>query len=207
MIAENYAEFNDKKLEDVRKDVHFENFKAINLFKRVIPRVENDVQLEPVTVKEIKKIIKELKSTNSRGNTEITNRVVKTLKDYLGVALSHLANTIYETGVYPEALKGARVLPLKKHGKPTDDMNSFRPINNLCPLDKVIEETIRVRIDKHLKKYTVIPNNTHGARPSHSTTTAIQMLERTLKSNKTKGKISTIIATDLTAAYDVIDHC
>ena len=87
-----------------------------------------------------------------------------------------------------------------------DDMNSFRPINNLCPLDKVIEETIRVRIDKHLKKYNVIPNNTHGARPSHSTTTAIQMIERTLKSNKSIGKTSTIIATDLTAAYDVIDH-
>merc|ERR1711954_472042 len=133
-----------------------------SFFKSVIPRVNDDIVLEPVTIKEVKKIIKSMKNSNSRGNTEITNQIVKTLIDYLGVALSHLANTIYKTGVYPKALKIARVLPLKKSGKPSESLNSFRPINNLCPLDKIIEETLRTRIDAHLKKHKVIPNNTHG---------------------------------------------
>ena len=129
------------------------------------------------------------------------------LRDYLGVAISHLANTIFKTGIYPSVLKTARVLPLKKSGKPSDNLNSFRPINNLCPIDKIIEETLRVRIDNHLKKHHIIPINTHGAREAHSTTTALLQIERTLKANKTEGKTSVVIATDLTAAYDVIDHC
>ena len=40
----------------------------------------------------------------------------------------------------------------------------------------------------------------------HSTTTAIQSIEKHIKSNKSNGKTSVIVATDLTAAYDVIDH-
>merc|ERR1711954_149445 len=183
-IAESYAEFSDDKLEEIRKSVEFENFKAVKLFKRVIPRVENEVILEPVTVQEIRKIIKNLKNTNSRGNTEITNKIVKELKEYLSVALKHLTNTIYTTGKYPDILKIARVLPLKKKGKPSDDMNSFRPINNLCPLDKIVEETLRKRIDKHLTNNKVIPNNTHGARESHSTTTAIMSIEKIKKKYK-----------------------
>ena len=103
-IAEKFAEFQDDKLKEIRKSVEFENFKVVNNFKRIIPRVEDDVELEPITIREIKKIIRSMKSINSRGNTEITNRICKSLVDYLGVALAHLANKIYQNGVYPKIL-------------------------------------------------------------------------------------------------------
>merc|ERR1711954_501606 len=96
-------------------------------------------------------------------------------------------------------LKIARILPLKEQGKPGELFDSYRPINNLCPLNKVVEEAIRLRIDSHISKHKIIPSNSHGARAAHSTLTAIQDVERTLKSNKAAGETSAVLATDLTA--------
>merc|ERR1711954_156051 len=103
-------------------------------------------------------------------------------------------------------LKIARILPLKEQGKPSELFDSYRPINNLCPLNKVVEEAIRTRIDHHLNRFKVIPNNSHGARTAHSTLTAIQEVERTIKTNKAAGEVTAVLATDLTTAYDLIDH-
>ena len=41
-IADKFAESQDKKLETMRKNIEFTNFKAVNLFKRVIPRIEKN---------------------------------------------------------------------------------------------------------------------------------------------------------------------
>ena len=134
------------------------------------------------------------------------SRILKSLVDYMGVAISHLINCIFKYGIYPEKLKITRIIPLKKQGKPGTDLNSFRPINNLCPIDKVVEEAIRVRIDNHLVAHKMIPNNSHGARSNHSTLTAIQEVERSYKANKAAGETTAVLATDLTAAFDLIDH-
>ena len=76
-------------------------------------------------MKEIREIIKKIKSSNSRGNSEITSRNIKTLINYMSAAITHLTNRIYCTGIYPEALKIARVLPIKKQGKDEDKLESF----------------------------------------------------------------------------------
>ena len=46
----------------------------------------------------------------------------------------------------------------------------------------------------------------HGSRKDHSTLTAISFLNHTLINNYHSGKISTIIETDLSAAFDTVDH-
>ena len=46
----------------------------------------------------------------------------------------------------------------------------------------------------------------HGSREGHSTITAVQNIENRLKYNKTKGETSIVLSTDLTNAFDTIDH-
>ena len=205
-IADKYAKFLEEKVKTIRREVKFENFKAINTFKKVIKRVDEDVEFAPTTIKEVKEIIREMKSSNARGNTDITSKILKSLIGYMGVALAHLINWILKTGIFPSKLKTARVLPLRKAGKSSGEFNLFRPINNLCPLSKVCEEVIRRRIETHLISKKVFPSNNHGARAGHSTITAIQDIELAIKCNKSNNRTSAIIATDLTSAYDIIDH-
>ena len=65
---------------------------------------------------------------------------------------------------------------------------------------------IRVRIENHLNNNNILPKNQHGSRNGHSTITAVQEIEKAIKQNKTKGKTSVILSTDLTNAFDTIDH-
>ena len=53
-IAEEYAKNYNNKIENIRNSTTYENFKAINVFKTIIPKVEGDIEFPPVTIKEIK---------------------------------------------------------------------------------------------------------------------------------------------------------
>ena len=168
--------------------------------------MDEDAIFENVTIKEIKQYIDKVKATNSRGDSELTNKMLKVMKMYMAPALTHLTNRILATGIFPAALKNTRILPIKKRGKPQELLDSFRPINNLNPMEKIVEEAIRVRINRHLEKNNIIPRNHHGSREGHSTQTATMGVENILKKNKANNKITAILATDLSSAYDTVDH-
>ena len=89
---------------------------------------------------------------------------MKTLIDFMKIAITHLTNTIFRTGIYPQFLKTSRILPLQKPGKDEAEFALYHPLNNLNPIDKVVEECIRVQIDKHLMKNKIFPSNSHGSR-------------------------------------------
>ena len=86
--------------------------------------------MAPAMIKEVKKVIKKMKASNSRGDSEVTGWMMKILSGYMCVALTHLGNKVFETGRFPQSFKIARILLLKKQGKPSDDFDGFRPINN-----------------------------------------------------------------------------
>ena len=205
-IAKKYGEFLNDKVEEIRRNMKCTNFKAIQIFKMIVPKFDDEIVFKSVGVGEIKKIINGMKNSKTRGDSELTNRVVKALKEYLSLAITHLTSQIYRTGTYPSFLKTSRILPLQKRGKEDDTFNCFRPINNLNPIDKIIEEAIRSRIDTHLVEKGIIPNNSHGCRGGHSMVTAIQQIEKTIKINKSKGRYSAIHTTDLTSAFNLVDH-
>ena len=100
-IANAYAEFLDNKLEGLRHDITQTNFKAMKIFKARIKRVEDDMSLPPATIKEVKQIIKKMKPSNSRGNSEITGRIIKQVSQYITVAMTHLANCVFKSGTFP----------------------------------------------------------------------------------------------------------
>ena len=89
-------------------------------------RVEDDLILPRATIKEVKQIIKKMKPSNSRGDSEVTGKIIKILSGYMSVAMTHLANKVFEKGKFPDAFKLARVIPLKKRGKPGDSFEGMQ---------------------------------------------------------------------------------
>ena len=61
-IAENYAEFFETKIENMRKSIEFNNFKAMNVFRKKIKWIEEDAEFKPIEIKEMSKILKNLKT-------------------------------------------------------------------------------------------------------------------------------------------------
>ena len=108
---------------------------------------------------------------------------------------------------FPKSLKTSKIIPLFKGGtlNPSEP-KSFRPVNILCSLSKILEKVIFTQIQAHFDNKGVIPSNHHGSRRNHSTTTAIIELYENMLDAYENGEISSMIALDQSQAYDLIDH-
>ena len=71
------------------------------------------------TESEIIKIIKSLKNTNSTGFDNLSTKFIKLSSSILAPALVKLFNLSIQTGVYPDLLKVAKVIPIFKKGDST----------------------------------------------------------------------------------------
>ena len=83
-----------------------------------------------------------------------------------------LINPIINSGTYPNILKLSRITPILKPDKDISNIDSFRPINNLITLDKIIEQHIKTNLETYLDKNNIIISNHHGSRRHHGTNTA-----------------------------------
>ena len=76
-IAETMADTFVNKVVNIRNKIKGNEFKAINTFKKLIPRVENNLELKLITVDKVYNHLLKTKNTNSRGNDELTARILK----------------------------------------------------------------------------------------------------------------------------------
>ena len=83
-----------------------------------------------------------MKTSNSIGHNIASIKVYKMLAYRLGRHIQHLINTIIRTGIYPDILKLSKITPQLKPDKQTNKIDIYRPINNLCTLDKIIKQYI-----------------------------------------------------------------
>ena len=95
--------------------------------------VSHSMLLYKTTQTEILETIKSLKNTNSTGYDDISTKFVKLAAPLLAPALEKLFNLAISTGVYPNNLKIAKVIPVFKKGDSTS-VNNYRPISILSPV-------------------------------------------------------------------------
>jgi hypothetical protein len=94
---------------------------------------------------EIDKIIKSLKSKNTYGYDEISNRIIKLSSPYIISPLTHICNAALSSGVFPDRLKYAIVKSIYKKGS-KQDISNHRSISLLSSFSKVFEKLIYNRL-------------------------------------------------------------
>lgn len=104
---------------------------------------------------EIESIINKLNSKSSNGYDGISTKFVKKYKDKLIYPLRKHINKCFVTGIYPESLKIGTVEPIFKSGDRTNCTN-YRPITKLSAIDKIFEQAILNRLQKHFEKNNII---------------------------------------------------
>ena len=73
-----------------------------------------------------------------------------------------------KTGIFPNKLKLAKVIPIYKKDDPTQVTN-YRPISLLPVLSKVIEKTIAKQLSGYFEDNQLFNQNQYGFGPGHST--------------------------------------
>ena len=135
-IANVMAETFIEKVETIRNNIKSNPYQAIKDYKTTIPRVEKAFKFKIKRVSEVYEVINGKKSFNTKGNDEITSKIIKTMPHFTALAVCHLYNNILRTGKFPDGLKTARLMPILKLGKVATDPMGYRPISNLNSIEK-----------------------------------------------------------------------
>ena len=177
----------------------------LKILSKLVPRVQNDLIIPYITVKDTQKLISSLKNSNCTGYDDISFKILKKINHRVAPHICHLINSILFTKIFPDIFKLSRILPISKNGLPIDTISSFRPINNLCSLEKVIETYFMQFINKHLSDNNILNEFHQGGPKNHSTITAMTLIYNKLLYNKENSIISTILCTDISGAFDTVD--
>ena len=155
---------------------------------------------------EMKTSISEMRNAPSAGVDGLSVKTLKKILKPLYPALLNLVNTSISTATYPDRLKLARIVPLRKGNKCPTDPLSYRAVNILPSLGKIIDRLINKQITRHLISNNLILQQHHGSIKGRSTMTAVaSMLDEWVESLE-RGESNTILILDQSAAYDVICH-
>ena len=110
-----------------------------------------------------------------------------------------------KTGIFPEQLKIAKIIPLHKSGDKTDVKNK-RPISILSVFSKVFERAIYKRLSNYLETNNLLIMQQHGFRPNKSTESALlNFLEPIYEAIREKKKAIGIFI-DFSKAFDCLNH-
>ena len=117
---------------------------------------------------EIENIIQSLNPKKAIGPNSIPTDILHFLKTQISLPLSVIFNISLRTGIHPELLKTAKIIPLFKKGSRLSTKN-YRPISLLSNLYKILEKIKFNRIYNFLEKYNNIYKLQFGFRKKHST--------------------------------------
>ena len=151
-------------MEDIQKEIPTTNTDPLVILEKLIPKVKKEAKFPLIKLEETKKIIKELKNSNSSGMDNLTNKIIRKAPERMAEMHTHLINQIIKKKKFPEILKISKIIPISKKGKPKYDIDSFRSINNLACTEKIIEEWIKVNMEKHINENEILNDNHHGGR-------------------------------------------
>ena len=154
---------------------------------------------------EIYNAIHSLNRKKSSGVDTISSYFLKVASLVITPYLMHLFNVCFNNGLFPEVLKVSKVIPIYKYGDKTK-LNNYRPISLLPSLSKVMEKLLVVRLTSFLNASVILYDRQYGFRKKRTTTQAVLDLVTNLYDNISKNKLFSLVAVDLTKAFDTVNH-
>ena len=171
--------------------------KTVNSY--LINKTSSAFQFKLVTEEDIFKIFIKLDSKSSTGYDQISSDLLKRINEYIHKPLTLIVNQSLSSGIFPNNLKIAKVIPIFKK----DDahlLNNYRPT-----ISNVFEKVVQEQLTEFLNVNKLLYNSQYGFRKAHSTETATLELIDTLLQTLDKKDIPISIFY-LSKAFDTIGH-
>ena len=166
---------------------------------------ESSMFFTPITEDEVTEIIKNLDAKKSPGHDHIPILIIKKLANELSIPLTYIFNLSLSSGMDPDQLKIARVVPIHKKER-KDTLNNYRPISVLPGFSKILERLVFNRCISFLNKHNILYADQFGFRPKHSTDMAIIKLVDKIVQATNNDEVTAGLFLDLSKAFDTIRH-
>ena len=134
--------------------------------------------------------------------------LVKKIIPYLVIPLEHIfyiSLTSLQTGIFPDGMKTARVIPLFKNGN-INDFTNYRPISLLSQFSKILEKIFHKRMMSFIEEKNILYESQYGFRKNMSTSLAMLELVENITTSIDDCKSTVGIFIDLKKAFDTVDH-
>ena len=111
------------------------------------------VYLCQVDQNELTRLILKLKDIKSPGWDNIGNKLIKDNIPVIINPLTHILNLSISSGIVPEKLKLAKVIPVYKNMGETCIQGNYRPISLLSVFHKLLEKVMYTRLYSYLQAH------------------------------------------------------
>ena len=202
-IAKAFNSYYSKVAESIR----FKLPDSYRHFSDFLPcRNNQSIFLEPCDSDEVMWTISLLSLGKASGPHSIPVKILDLLKREICHPISDLINLSFTTGVFPSALKVAKVVAVYKNKGSPLLCSNYRPISLLSNIDKIYEKILYNRLHSFLTKHNILFPQQFGFRKSHSTSHAVLSISQKIYDALESGKFAYAVFIDLEKAFDTVDH-
>jgi len=131
--------------------------------------------------------------------------IIKLSKHITAPVLTTIFNNCVAEGIYPDALKVAKVIPIHKSGD-ISNPSKYRPISIVPHFSKIFEKILLKVLQSFLDQSNILFQNQFFFRKVCSTIHALMSLNDIITSNREENLYTWAIFLDLKQAFDTVDH-
>jgi hypothetical protein len=201
-ISETLNSFFVSVPEELQKKIAFYNTDFNKYLKN--PNLQS-IFIKPTDKNEVLFIIRSLNDSKASGPNSIPIPIFKALATEISPVLSELFNLSFITGIFPDVLKTASVIPIHKKDSKLD-CNNYRPISLLSNVSKLLEKLMYSRIYNFLNNSACFHLRQFGFRSNHSTSHALISITEMIRVAVDSGSFACGVFIDLQKAFDTVDH-
>ena len=176
----------------------------ISPYKYMKTEIMNSIFLETVSPEELLEVMKGLKHS-AVGYDELEAQHMKSSSSIIIQPLLHICNLSFTLGLFPDAMKIAKVIPLFKSGNYMK-VNSYRPVSILPVMSKILERLMYNRLMKFVEDFDILYDFQFGFRKCHSTFMALASSVNHIVNALQFGKYSIGVYLDFSKAFDTLNH-
>ena len=166
---------------------------------------ESRLNFTTVNENVVAKIIESLKTKSSCGDDGLSTKLLKEIKNEICSSITLIVNQMITTGIFPDSLKIAKIIPIFKKGD-IEIIENYRPISILPAISKIFEKTLSLQIHEYFQSKHLYYEYQYGFIKNRSTEqAALELIDRVI-TEIDKGEIPFNIYIDLSKAFDTLDH-
>ena len=164
----------------------------------------NSCLIIPTTPCEVISIIMKLENKSGDINT-IPVFIYKLISRSIAPILCDIFNSSVGSGIFPETLKLAKVVPIYK-SKNRKIPSNYRPISILLTVSKIMEKIMKMRVSKFINAGNILYDKQFGFREGYSTSDAVlELVDKC--ATALDSKLYTIaVFLDLSKAFDTVNR-
>ena len=163
--------------------------------------------MEEVEINEglIREEILKLDPNKASGPDEIPARLLISAVDVFVPILTKVLQISFEKSLVPNILKSGNIIPIHKSGDKTQTGN-YRPVSLTPIIAKLFERVVKIGLERHINRYSIIADSQHGFQKNRSTSTNMVSFWNQITNNIDKTASISILYTDLSKAFDSVPH-